>query len=69
MSIMSVKVKLGENSLINRMRSRLYLNNIQLTINNAPSFNFHQLVKVTFYWDVSLATLATVVREKLVRAS
>lgn len=31
---------------------------------------FHQLVvKVTFYWDVSLATLATVVREKLVRAS
>lgn len=40
MSIMSVKVKLGENSLINRIRSRLYLNNIQLTVNNAPSFNF-----------------------------
>lgn len=68
MSIMSVKVKLGENSLIG-WEVDFFLNNIQLTINNAPSFNFHQLVKVTFYWDVSLATLATVVREKLVRAS
>ena len=40
MSIMSVKVKLGQNDLIDRIRSRLYLNNIQFAVNNSPSFNF-----------------------------